>query len=224
MHGAGNVLKNPVKTMEIENKEVEQEILETPVEETETIESLKAQLAKEQEEKEHYKEMGLKYKKEAKEEEPQWDDDSEKFQKQTLSKAEELAAERARQTVEEFNEKAGIAKFQEAHPDVDMKEVLANYQPKNGKFSADSVARDLERALVLHQYDTGKLSTEESFQKGKKKGAAEAKMADLNTISKFSQKPTPQGETVSETAKEMAGQMHVDPEKLAEESQNVIKI
>lgn len=210
---------------EIKSEEILPETVE-PKEEIQDprIKELEEQLAKEQEEKENYKQGLLKYKKEAKEEEPVWDDDSQKFQKQTLSRAEQLAEEKARKTVETFNEKAGIAKFQEKHPDADIKEVLANYQPKNGKFSADSVERDLERAFVLHQYDTGKLSTEESFQKGKKKGAAETKIADLNAVSKTTSKTAPQGETVSEDAKEMAEQMHVDPEKLAGDSQREIKI
>ena len=188
----------------------------------ERVRELEEQLAKEQEEKENYKQGMLKYKEQAKEE-PAWDEDSAKFQKQTLSKAEELAAERARLTVEEFNEKAGVAKFQEAHPGVDMKEVMANYNPKNGKFSAESVVRDLERAFVLHQYDSGKLSTEkeESFKDGKKKGAAEAKVADLNTVSTTSQKTVPQGSSLTDSELEMAKRMKVDPEKLAEEDLSV---
>ena len=180
--------------------------------------TLKEQLAKEQEEKENYKQMGLKYKEEAKEE-PVWDEDSQKFQKQTLSRAEQLAEEKARKTVEDFNEKAGIAKFQELHPDVVIKDVLANYQPKHGKYSADSVTRDLERAYVLHQYDSGKLSSEkeQSFEKGKKKGAAESKLADLNAVSTTSQKTAPQGKTLTDGEIQMAKRMKVDPEKLAEE-------
>lgn len=182
----------------------------------ERVRELEEQLAKEQEEKENYKQGMLKYKEQAKEE-PQWDEDSQKFQKQTLSKAEQLAEEKARKTVEEFNEKAGIARFQETHPDVDMKEVLANYNPKNGKFSADSVVRDLERALVLHQYDTGNLSTAKAEEKGRKKGMAEAKVADLNAISTTSQKTVPQGSSLTDSELQMAKMMKVNPEKLAAE-------
>lgn len=204
-----------------EDIKVEEPVVDTEpqVDPNETIRALEEQLAKEQEEKENYKQGMLKYKEQVKEEEPEWDDNSKKFQAQTISKAETLAAEKARTTVEEFNEKAGIAKFQEAHPDVDMKEVLANYNPKNGKFSADSVVRDLERAYVLHQYDTGKLSSEVKVaeEKGRKKGVAEAKVADLNTISTTSQKTVPQGSSLTESELHMAKMMKVDPEKLAAE-------
>lgn len=203
---------------ENKSEEVVEETTTEEVDLTEKVKTLEEQLAKEQEEKENYKQGMLKYKEQAKEE-PIWDEDSQRFQKQTLTKAEQLAEEKARKTVEDFNEKAGIAKFREAHPDVDMKEVLANYNPKNGKFSAESVVRDLERAYVLHQYDSGKLTTEkeQSFKEGKKKGAAEAKIADLNTISTTSQKTVPQGSTLTEGELRLAKAMKVDPEKLAAE-------
>lgn len=185
------------------------------------VKELEEQLAKEQEEKENYKQGMLKYKEQVKEEEPEteWNEDTKKFQKETLTKAERMAEEKAMKTVETFNEKAGIAKFKELHPDVEMKEVLANYNPKNGKFSAESVVRDLERALVLHQYDTGKLSTKEAEAeaKGKKKGAAESKVADLSAVSKTTSKATPQGAALTESEKYIAGRMKVDIEKLAEE-------
>ena len=222
MHGAGNVLKNPVKTMNENNSEITEEPIvqpETQVDPNETIRELEEQLAKEQEEKENYKQGMLKYKEQVKEEEPEWDESSKKFQAQTLSKVETLAGEKATKTVESFNEKAGIAKFQEAHPDVDMKEVLANYNPKNGKFSADSVVRDLERALVLHQYDSGTLSSEVTVaeEKGRKRGVAETKVADLNTVSKTTSKTAPQGNTLTDSELYLAKQMKVDPEKLAAE-------
>jgi len=207
------------------NEENKSEDMFPTVEPTETpvvddrIKELEEQLAKEQEEKENYKAGMLKYKEQVKEEEPEWDDNSKKFQAQTLSKVEKLTEEKAQQTVESFNEKAGIAKFQEAHPDVDMKEVLANYNPKNGKFSADSVVRDLERALVLHQYDSGTLSNEtaKAEEKGKRKGIAEAKVADLNTVSKTTSKTVPQSSTLTDGELHIAKQMKVDTEKLAQE-------
>ena len=200
---------------EIKSEEVEQEAPNPD----DRIRELEEQLAQEQEEKENYKQGMLKYKDQAKEE-PMWDEDSTKFQKQTLSKAEQIADERSRKTVEDFNEKAGIAQFKDKHPDVDIKGVLANYSPKNGKYSADSVARDLERALVLHQYDTGSLPNEtaKAEEKGRKKGAAETKLADLNTVSTTSQKTVPQGKALTDGELQMAKRMKVDPERLAEEN------
>lgn len=205
---------------ENKSEEVVEETATEEVDLTEKVKTLEEQLAKVEQEKENYKELGLKYKKEAKEEEePVWNEDTQLFQKQTLSKAEKMAEEKARQTVENFNEKAGIAKFKELHPDVDIKEILTNYQPKNGKYSAESVVRDLERAHVLHQWDTGKLSGKEAEAeaKGRKKGAAESKLADLNTVSGSPKRAAPEGKALTEGELRIAKMMKVDPQKLAEE-------
>jgi len=218
-HDAGaHVETKPVKIME-ENKEQEDIISEEEkVEESEeTVDSLKEKLAKSEEEKENYKQGMLKYKEQSKDE-PVWDDDSKKFQKETLTKAEELAKQAAIKAIEAENEKTAISKFKEAYPDEDIKKVLTYYKPVSGKFNQESVYKDLEGALVLQKHYSGELAGEaaKAEQKGEKKGMAKAKIAELNTMSGSPKKPAPGGKEISDNARRIAEQMRLDPEEVAE--------
>lgn len=178
-----------------------------------------------------YKDLSLKKKEEKKEEEtveeeyPDWDEDSKKFQKQTLGEAEKLAEKKARAIIEESNEKSAIAKFIQDNPELSKEskwnEIIANYAPTHGKNTVDDVLMDLNRALVLHRYESGELDnmSKEAEAKGELRGKAEAQVLDKATVSDSdTTSKTVKGKiNLSEGALALAKAMRVDPEKLAEE-------
>lgn len=192
-------------------------------------------IKKEQEEKENYKKGLLSVKKksltpekteepkkESEEEYPDWDEASKKFQKQTISQAETIAEKKAREIVENYNEKAGISRFIAEHPEVGAddkwSELIANYSPKHGRESAEGVYVDLQRAFVLTQYEQGNLTEVAAVKKGEKKGEANVKLAEANTVSKTTLKSgSGEGSTLSPGAIKMATKMRVDMKKLAQE-------
>lgn len=221
-----------------ENTEVKEEV-ESKVEvekskvEEETVDSLKAKLEKIETEKENYKTGLLKYKKlsldkkeEKKEEEieyPEWDENSKKFQEQTLNQAEKKAEERAKTIVEKYNEKSAIAQFVKKNPELaeekNWNEVIANYHPRSGKESPEDILNDLDEALIVTRYRNGELTKgeAEAEERGIKKGKAEAQIADLSSVSKITSKTVKEGNALTPGEIELANKMRVPLDKLAEE-------
>ena len=135
------------------------------------LEATKAALAKAEEERENYRKgllsreeelKTLKSKKDEEEEEDknetEWDENSKRFQDETLSKtakiAEEAAIAAAMKAVEKKEEKNAQDSFRASHPtitDEEWVEIMANYTPKHG------AAKDLERAFVLTRFDKGEI-------------------------------------------------------------------
>lgn len=138
------------------------------------LEAAKAALAKAEEERENYRkgllsrEEELKSFKSKKEEdekkdddekkETEWDDNSKRFQEETLSKtakiAEEAAVAAAMKALQSKDEKVAQENFRASHPtitDEEMVDIMANYTPKLG------AAKDLERALVLTRFEKGEI-------------------------------------------------------------------
>lgn len=155
--------------------------------------------------------------KEEKEEEEistEWDDDSKKFQKETLTHAEKVAEKKAQAIIEQYTEKAAIDTFTEKHPELQKKEawseVMANYHPKNGKETPQAILKDLERALFLTQYEKGELTS-------KDENKAEKMIADLNSVSKTGSKTVKQSSTLTSGEIRLAEAMRVDLKKLANE-------
>lgn len=206
----------------------------------ETLEEIRERLRKVEEDRDKYKErvLGFAKKKEhtlspatSSEEEPKaekqdrWDDDSLRFQKQTLSEAEKIARETSKRYVEENNEKAAVSKFLSKYPDLSedetWQEIVSNYHPKHGKGTVTSVMKDLERARVVMLHDRGELSkiAQEAEERGKRKGQAEA--AHANAFVSSGSRSEPAGDkgsdTVSKGAKEIAKAFNIDPKKLASE-------
>ena len=231
-----------VKADETKVEETKEETeVETKVEETEDVESLpqwaKDRLKKTEDDKENYKKGLLKYKsrtltqEETKTEEedyPDWDETSKKFQEQTTKKASQIAEQKARQIVEGFNEKAAINSFVSKHPELDddnlWKEVITNYNPKNGKESIDAIQKDLERAYFTTRFEKGEISELETkaFKKGEQKGKSESAVADLSSVSKTTSKSVKEsGNVVSSGALKLAERMNVDTTKLAAEDDSL---
>jgi hypothetical protein len=224
----------PEKELE---KEVETETKE--VEETSEVEDISIlptwaqhRLTKEQEEKENYRKMALKYKtrslepdkeiasKEEVEETPtEWDETSIKFQKETISRAERIAEKKANEMVEKSNEQTAISQFIASNPELEdeaqWKEVVSNYYSRNGKGSVPSILSDLNKAYIVTRYEKGEITKTEAVKEEKKNEAA---VADLNTVSKSQVKSIEtKGTTTSEGALKLAQRMKVDPKKLAVE-------
>ena len=228
--------------------ETDVETVEKSEDTKEDIEALpqwaKDKLEKVESDKDNYKKGMLKYKgltldkketkeatKDESEEEiyPDWDEDSKKFQKQTLSKVEERATATAMSIIEKANEKAAIATFigkNQELSDVDAwGEVVANYNPRNGKETQQDIINDLEEALVITRYRKGELGKSEldAEERGRKKGQAESQVADLSSVAKTDSKTIEEdGNTVSDSALKMAERMRVDPEDLAKEDDSSI--
>ena len=204
------------------------------------VESIKEQLRKAEEDRDKYKERVLGFSKKhpektleepKEEEEPEvkeesnWDEDSQRFQKQTLTQAEGIAKRVAKETIEATNERAAIDSFVEQYPEyqdsAEWKEIVSNYMPKNGKGSVKSILKDLERARVLRLHDKGDISklAEEAEKRGKQKGYAEGVHAELTTSGGERTKTvgTKHTGSVTEGAKRLAERFRIDPKKLAQE-------
>jgi hypothetical protein len=227
-----------VEKVEEPTVEVKEEVTETKVEEAkpDALTEAQEQIKKLEAERENYKKGLLKYKKlslepeedkpeEVEEDYPEWDENSKKFQEQTLKQAKQVAESNTKKIVEDYNEKAAIKQFLSKHPEAEEKwsEVVSNYSPKNGKETIDSITKDLDRALFLTRYESGELSKvqEEAVKEGIKKGTAEAKVADLTTIDTVSSKSVPQGSSLSQGAINLATKMRVNTEKLAAEDESL---
>ncbi len=229
-------VKTPEETDKVETEEVKTEEVK------EDVESLpqwaKERLKKSEKEKEEYKSGMNKYKyltlekkvEESKEEEieyPEWDDNSKKFQEQTLSQAEKRAEEQARKIVEKYNEKVAISQFVERNPELaeedKWKEVISNYHPRSGKETPQDILNDLEESLIVTRYRKGELNDLEAKaeEKGNKKGKAEAQIIDLSSVSKTTSKTVKEGNTLSPGAIDLANKMRVDLKKLAEEDLSI---
>ena len=156
--------------------------------------------------------MALKYKAEEKtlepEEYPDWDEQSKRFQKQTIDLAQKAAEVTTRQQVEKVNEKNAIAQFIEKNPeladDSKWQEVIKNYQPRS-KESVQDIMKDLGRAKVITEYESG----------GKKE--VKPDVSDMATVGKTTSKSTTEGKTLTQSELNLAKMMKVDPEKLAAE-------
>ncbi|MCX6822225.1 MAG: hypothetical protein NTW30_05625 [Candidatus Aenigmarchaeota archaeon] len=149
-------------------KSLEDELsLEAPKAGDNDIESLKARLAKAEEERENYKKGMLKYKSASKgnvgdeegdeaaeaEEKPQFDVKS-------------IAESAATGVIEKNNEKLAISQFTEKYPALKdptvWAKVVENFNSKNGKGTVDSIKQDLEAALILAKhYGGGRVAEKE---------------------------------------------------------------
>ena len=191
----------------------------------------KEKMSKLEEEKENYKKGMLKAKgktlepekeEEPEEEYPEWDENSKKFQTQTLSEAKKVAELGAKQIIEKNNEQEAISQFLTSHPDIEDKwdTVISNYTSKNGKDSIKSIIKDLERAYVITRYESGEL--DKIQEEATKKGIAQAKAEELSTVSKTTSKVANQGTpALSQGAIDLAQKMRVDLKKLAEEDDSL---
>lgn len=223
-------------TEEVKVETNEEETLEVKTEPKTEVEGELPQWAKEkmsklEEEKENYKKGMLKAKgktlepeKEAEQEEeyPEWDENSKKFQTQTLSQAEKVAENKAKQIIEKNNEQEAISQFLTSHPDIEDKwdNVISNYTAKNGKDNVKSILKDLERAYVITRYESGEL--DKISEEATKKGIAQAKAEELSSVSKTTSKVASQGTpSISKGAIDLAQKMRVNPEKLAEEDDSL---
>jgi len=207
----------PEETNELKQEETTSTESAQPEEKQESAEELAARLAKVEEEKENYKKMALKYKEEAKpktleaeEEYPDWDDQSKKFQKQTIEMAQKQAEEVTIRQTEKVNEKNAIASFIEKNPELSddkkWQEVVKNYQPRS-KESVQDILKDLGRAYVITKFERGELDKKE----------AKADISELGTVGKTTSKSATEGKTLTQSELRLAKMMKVDPEKLAAE-------
>ena len=195
--------KEEEATLEIpaqDEKSLEEEL---SLEEPETVESLRARLAKAEEERENYKNGMLKYKKQAKE----VDGEEEEVDVKTV------AEQTVHSVLAKSNEKTAIAQFTEQYPALKdpetWKKVVENYVPRSGKDSVESVKKDLEAALVLaRHYGGGKVAEKEITLN------QFASVSYAGSIAPHS--GTPQ---VSESAVEMGRRLGVSVEDLEKASQ-----
>lgn len=218
-----------VETNEAKTSEVKTEP-ETEVE-GELPQWAKDKMSKLEELKENYKKGMFKYKKlstepekeeEQEEEYPEWDENSKKFQTQTLSEAKKVAETQAKQIVEKNNEQEAISQFLTSHPGIEDRwdNVISNYTAKNGKDNVKSILKDLERAYVITRYESGEL--DKISEEATKKGIAQSKAEELSTVSKTTSKTASQGTpAISQGAIDLANKMRVDPAKLAEEDDSL---
>jgi hypothetical protein len=147
------------------SKSLEEELsLEAP--QAETIESLKAQLAKEREEKENYKKGMLAAKKAKPEVEEEEVEEEEDKSLEIKNYATQAATEAATEVIERDNEKRAIFQFTDKYPALKdpsaWAKVVENYNSKAGKGSVESIKQDLEAALILAKhYGGGKVAEKE---------------------------------------------------------------
>lgn len=210
--------------------------------EEEDVDTLKARLKKAESDRDNYKRGMLEAKskkrslgeKEDDEEEDEdiddkvgkeWDDDSKKFQKETLTKAQEIArAETAKvqKQQEKKNEQAAIKKVLKDYPeyadDDNWKVLVGYYTPRNGKEDSDGIIEDLSDAIVLADKKLGiDRTVEKSDDKGNQK-----KLADMTALNKSNtNRPGKSKDKKPEGAIRMASKFRNDPEKVAKEDDSL---
>jgi len=142
-----------------------EEELSLEVKPKEDFDSLRARLAKAEEEREIYKRGMFKYKNIAKGEEG--DESEEQAQEEEPKEnVREVALKVATEVLERNNERSAINQFTDKYPALKepsvWAKVVANYTPRAGKGSVDSVKQDLEAALILAKhYGGGKVAEKE---------------------------------------------------------------
>jgi len=132
---------------------------------TPEIEELKAQLAKEREEKENYrlgllsakaKKTSLSDEEEPKKEVPKEEDESWQEVERRAKRIAEAEFEARDKRQAKLNEQIALKSFMQKHPelmdDALRSSVIEEYSPKHGK-SVDGIALDLERAYKLFKLD-----------------------------------------------------------------------
>ena len=141
------------------DKSLEDELSLSPKDD-ETVESLKARLAKAEEERNNYKTGLLKLKKSQKEgsDEDGVDDEDIEDKKDDID-VQSVATNAALGVIEKSNEKTAISEFTQKYPalkdPVMWRKVIENYNPKSGKGSSRDILEDLEAALILAKYYGG---------------------------------------------------------------------
>jgi len=236
----------PEKTdAEKEEERQQQEAQQQQVNKEPTVEELKAQLKKSEEDKENYKQGMLTSKKKLKsleieeerqvgseeeeeeqqqEEQQTWDESSQKFQDETITKAGEAAAEAAKKILESTNETDAINEFVNDNPelvdDANWGLVVSNYVSKHGKGSIINIKKDLSRALLLAKDESPELTA--LFEKRNEVGAndAQQKAKDLNAIANTGNKKVQQEQqsNLSDDSVFMAKKMKTPIEELEKET------
>jgi len=152
-----------------------------------------------------------------------WDEDSLRFQEETLSKTQKAAEEAANKAIETKNEKQAIADFREANPEITdekWEKIALNYNPKNGKDSPRAIIRDLERAEVLRKFDAGEKIDPAEMRKTE----AQENIRDLSSnagAGNSGKYEGDNGEEVSEGQLSIATRMRVDKEALEKEDDSL---
>ncbi len=193
------------------------------------VETLRKELAKERAEKDNYrkgllsskkklKSLDSKKKKKEEDEGNEWDEDSSKFQKETLEKSEKIAKE----AIYTSNSNSAIQNFVSKYPEADKgdvwKDISAAYSPRRGKDSVDNIVSDIEDAYLIVKRDRGEIVDVEEVLRGEQKGITKAAKADLaSTKSKGGATEKSDKKDVSKGAIVMANNFKNDPKKVAEE-------
>lgn len=174
------------------------------------------------------KSLSLGDKKDKKEKpESEWDDTSEKFQKDTIDRVDKLVSER----LEKRNEQGAIRKFLEKHPilasnGLAWDSVVTTYKPTRGKDTMDDVLEDLEDAYLVARRKDGTLKEDfkKAEQEGERKGAVKAKTAQMASVSgagNHSVSKTSSKSGLSSSAKKMADKMRTPLDKLEKEDDSI---
>ena len=152
----------------------------------------------------------------------EWDEASKKFQDETLTKTKAAAIEAVKETIGKENEEQAIADFREKNSEITDEEwvkVLANYDPKNGKGSINSIVKDLGRADVLRRFDAGEVIDPAAIARED----AQNNVTNLNTTTGAgnSARNENKEEGVSDNQMNIASKMKVSKEDLEKEDDSL---
>lgn len=219
---------NCLKSMEIKKDENGNVIPFTAEELQAEVERLEVEKTKVEEERENYKkgllerEEKIKTLKKGSSEEDEeengskWDEASTKFQEETILKSTKQAEEAAAKVIETKNEKQAIAEFLEQNKlsDEEWQKILTNYTPTNGKDTIGSIKKDLERAFVLHKFDSGEIIDPEKIKQTEAQRTIKELGSNANgNYGKYEE----QKENVSDGQLSIATRMRVSEEALKNE-------
>lgn len=197
----------------------------------------KESLAKAEEERENYRKGLLSREEELKrikaleeekekekddEKETEWDENSKKFQEETISKTAKVAEEAALKALEKGNDKTATQDFRESHPEVSdekWEKIIANYNPKNGKDSIKGIINDLERAYVLYKFDSGEVI--DPAELAKKQAENNNKEMNITHGSIGSGKFEEEKGGISDGAKELGKRFGISEELLSKEDNSL---
>lgn len=217
-----------------EKKTEEEEKLEEKENEEEEKVDWEAKAKKLEQERDNYKKALLIAKgktlslggiKKTEEDKSKWDETSDEFQKETLTKVQQQVHE----LLEKRNEQGAIKRFLKKHPSVATRgwnDVVEFYKASRGRETVDDILEDLEDAYLVSKRNNGTLKEdlEKAKLEGERKGIVKTKTAQMASVSgagNHSVTKTESKKGVSDKAKEMAMRMKTPLDKLEQEDDSV---
>jgi len=235
------------ETESVETEEVEEVVTPAPdpiepeeketQEEEEIPDEREERIKKLEEERDNYKKALLHVKSKnvslVKDDEPdkineKWDETSQEFQKETLTKTENMVNRR----LERMNEKSAIRRFWKKHPETTIdgtwNNIVSGYKADSGRDTVWDILDDLESSYSQVKNKFGEPSAiEKAKADGERAGIVKARSAEMASVSGTGNHSVPKSEFkkgLSDSAKEIASRMRTPLDKLEKEDDSTTAV